>query len=358
VNPANDPSALPLYLIVAGVLLLIGWGVLLYRVRRSKAEEEAPSDRESGKASLTKVSDETVPSEAAPQEKTEVEPAAVELSEEGTVRPIGELCEPFVETPDVTRDSFVEFATRRILLVEDNPVNRKLVETLLAGSGIDLESAVDGVEALEMLREAKHPFELVLMDVNMPRMDGLECTRQIRKDPELSGVCVLALTASTTPEEVEAIVESGMDGFLEKPIVLGQLYTAFTQCLTRERKEHAKHSSKESEILDERVGLQFTNGDRELYRTILEDFMERYSHADEEFSRLVEEKDLQGLRTLIVDLEGLSGTMGAKEFYDEVRKINALLDQAPVAMLKEYEEPFAEAFKRLTREIDARLESL
>jgi len=354
VSPANDPSSLPLYLIGAGVLLMIGWGVFLYRIRSSSSDKtpQTPPDKPTV----------TAPS---PLESLEAEDRFIAEESESvdsqefssvtkSVSTLGDAAEPFVETPDITRDSFVEFATRRVLAVEDNPVNRKLIETLLAGSGIDLETAVDGVEALEMLRAAKHPFEVVLMDVNMPRMDGLECTRQIRKDPKLSSTCVLALTASTTPEEVEAIVESGMDGYLEKPIVLGQLYTAFSRCFSRERGEIEEQKSP---VLDERKGLEFTNGDRELYQTILEDFLQRYEQAPDEFARLIKEKDLSGLKTLIIDLEGLSGTMGASELYKEVLKIKELLEQAPIAMLQEYEPTFRETFERLKKKINSRIHS-
>jgi len=342
-----DSSSILLYLVGAGLLLLVGLGVVLYRMRKEKEAE--PFSRTSAPDIGTPPPSEAEAPAHPPQESRKEREASPIAETRGA-------CEGFVETPDITRDSFAEFANRRILVVEDNPVNRRLIETLLAGSRIDLETAVDGVEALEMLREASSPFELVLMDVNMPRMDGLECTRQIRRDPQLQKLCVLALTASTTPEEVEAIAESGMDGYLEKPIVLGQLYTAFAHCLNAQEKEEESDPRK-TMALDERVGLQFTNGDRQLYRTILEDFLRRYEQAPEEFARMVEEKDLPGLKTLLVDLEGLSGTMGARELYETVRRAKEMLEQAPVVMLREYVAPFREAFERLREVIAKRLES-
>jgi len=80
---------------------------------------------------------------------------------------------PIEETPGIDRGSFSGFADRRILLVEDNPVNRKLFLTLLADSGISMDSAEDGIDALQKLRSADKTYDLVLMDVHMPKMDGL-----------------------------------------------------------------------------------------------------------------------------------------------------------------------------------------
>ena len=78
--------------------------------------------------------------------------------------------------------------------------------------------AVDGQQALQLLRTAPLPFDVVLMDVQMPVMDGLTATREIRQDPGLSALPVVALTAGVLPEEREAALNAGMNDFLAKPL--------------------------------------------------------------------------------------------------------------------------------------------
>jgi signal transduction histidine kinase/HPt (histidine-containing phosphotransfer) domain-containing protein len=113
---------------------------------------------------------------------------------------------------------------RRILLVEDNPVNREVAQELLQRVGLTVETAVDGIEAVECARTG-HP-DLILMDVRMPRLDGLEATRRIRALPDWRSCPILALTANAFEEDRRACEEAGMDDFIIKPITPNQFYAA------------------------------------------------------------------------------------------------------------------------------------
>jgi len=120
----------------------------------------------------------------------------------------------------VTRDVIVEDHQRRgrtVLLVEDNATNRRVAELFLERAGCEVVLAVDGAEALAVLE--KRRFDLVLMDVQMPVMDGLEATRRIRQD--IAGgarIPIVGLTASALKEQVEACRAAGMDDVIAKPI--------------------------------------------------------------------------------------------------------------------------------------------
>ena len=105
-----------------------------------------------------------------------------------------------------------------LLVVDDNPVNRELVCALLEPFDIHIETASDGVEAVEAAARAH--FDLILMDVQMPNMDGLTATRRIRaaEAPGARRVPIVALTANVLPEQVERCIEAGMDDHLGKPI--------------------------------------------------------------------------------------------------------------------------------------------
>ncbi|WP_193615658.1 PAS domain S-box protein [Massilia sp. YMA4] len=104
----------------------------------------------------------------------------------------------------------------RILLVEDNTFNQQIAQEMLEEAGAAVCVANNGAEALELLRQTG--FDCVLMDVQMPLMDGLEATRRIRADPRLAGLHVLAMTATATNEDRERCLAAGMDDFISKPI--------------------------------------------------------------------------------------------------------------------------------------------
>ena len=119
-----------------------------------------------------------------------------------------------------------DFKDRHILLVEDNELNREIAPEILREYGFRVDTAENGAVAVEKVRTAAPgSYDLVLMDVQMPVMDGYTATRQIRalEDPALAGIPILAMTANAFDEDRRNAMESGMNGFLSKPIVIGDL---------------------------------------------------------------------------------------------------------------------------------------
>ncbi|MBH2017765.1 MAG: response regulator [Burkholderiales bacterium] len=140
--------------------------------------------------------------------------------------------------PDPQRDTQAalnllreRFAGARILLVDDNPVNRLLVDELLAMADIHPEQAQTGREAVE--RVQAEPFDLVLMDVHMPEMDGLTATRTIRAMPGFEDLPIIAMTASVLVDEREACHDAGMNAHLGKPLDTHQLFLTLAHWLQR-----------------------------------------------------------------------------------------------------------------------------
>ena len=119
-----------------------------------------------------------------------------------------------------------DFKDRHILLVEDNELNREIAQEILREYGFRVDTAENGAVAVEKVSTAAPgSYDLVLMDVQMPIMDGYTATRQIRAldDPALAGIPILAMTANAFDEDRRNALESGMSGFLSKPIVIGDL---------------------------------------------------------------------------------------------------------------------------------------
>ena len=129
-----------------------------------------------------------------------------------------------------------DFRDRRILLVEDNELNREIAVALLSEYGFQVDTAEDGAEAVERVRNSRPgDYDLVLMDVQMPVMNGYEATEQIRSldDPALAGITILAMTANAFDEDRKKALSCGMNGFLSKPIVIEELISTLQNSLER-----------------------------------------------------------------------------------------------------------------------------
>jgi CheY-like chemotaxis protein len=107
-------------------------------------------------------------------------------------------------------------APRRILLVEDNPMNRRVAEFLLKAQGYVVYEARDGQEALEMAKV--HAPDLILMDLQLPGLDGFATTRIIKQDATIKNIPIVALTAYAMSGDAERAIEAGCDGYITKPI--------------------------------------------------------------------------------------------------------------------------------------------
>ena len=137
---------------------------------------------------------------------------------------IGQMQAETEDTPLSAAGS--DFRDKCILLVEDNELNREITVEILNEYGCMVDTAENGAEAVEKVKNSKPGnYDLVLMDVQMPVMNGYEATKQIRalNDPELAGITILAMTANAFDEDRKKALECGMDGFLTKPIVIEEL---------------------------------------------------------------------------------------------------------------------------------------
>jgi CheY-like chemotaxis protein len=128
----------------------------------------------------------------------------------------------------------VDFSQKRLLLVEDNAINREIAQMILTQQGFTVETAENGREAVDLVAASKPGyFDAVLMDIQMPVMDGYAATRAIRalENRELAQIPILAMTANAFKEDVRAAEEAGMQGHIAKPIDMNVLTEALTRVL-------------------------------------------------------------------------------------------------------------------------------
>ncbi|MBR3745423.1 MAG: response regulator, partial [Selenomonadaceae bacterium] len=139
---------------------------------------------------------------------------------------------PDESTVDTKRE--IDFSKVKLLLVEDNEVNREIATLILTEFGFDLDTAENGKIAYEKIAASKPgEFDAVLMDVQMPVMNGYEATAKIRElaDPKLARIPIIAMTANAFTEDIQAAKDAGMNGHIAKPLDIQKMIETLTEVL-------------------------------------------------------------------------------------------------------------------------------
>jgi PAS domain S-box-containing protein len=212
---------------------------------------------------------------------------------------------------------------RNILLVEDNPFNQQVAKELLEDIGVHVMLASNGSEALELL--AEQSFDIVLMDIQMPVMDGYEATRKIRSSPELSSQCVIAMTANAMAEDRQRCLSAGMDDFITKPISPDQLYLTLTKWVVAKVNHKVNgnvsatvsptvvsaENTIEKPVIDLKVLGQLVNNDPEKIRKFALMFLETSSEILAEMDAAYTRADAAAIGGLGHKLKSSARTVGA-----------------------------------------------
>ncbi|NOR40123.1 MAG: response regulator, partial [Gammaproteobacteria bacterium] len=206
-----------------------------------------------------------------------------------------------------------------VLLVEDNEINQELALELLTSIGISVEVANNGQEALDLL--AQRDYDGVLMDCQMPVMDGFTATREIRRQEKFADLPVLAMTANAMAGDREMCLAAGMNDHITKPINVNSMFNTMARWITpaRPAPERAGHADKEQlstalpEIpgLDIRCGLATTQGNADLYRRLLLRFESAYRDFAADFAAACQDEDESSPTRSAHTLKGVAASIGA-----------------------------------------------
>src|SRR5580765_7856604 len=208
----------------------------------------------------------------------------------------------------------------RILVTEDNEINQQIAVELLEGAGATVTVANNGREAVEMLSgPGQPPFDVVMMDLQMPEMDGYQATAKLRADPRLAALPIIAMTAHATVEERQRCLAAGMNDHVAKPIDPAALFEAvarfYTPAQDAPAPDRPSGPAPQDDLpsiagLDTNDGLSRVGGNRKLYVKILRQFAEPRSAALEVADALAQGDHALAERVAHT-LKGVAGNIGA-----------------------------------------------
>ena len=248
----------------------------------------------------------------------------------------------------VTRHTLAEAKKQkvRILLVEDNIVNQKLAKIMLTKVGYQVDVANDGKEAVEKYTTSPEHFDLILMDVQMPEMDGMEATKEIRKwegrrrNLEIQNpksefrIPIVAMTAHALKGDRERCIEAGMDGYVSKPIKAEELFKVIEKWANRlgdkfKKEEKSSAALKNSgpptkDVFDLSKALEVVDGDMELFKEIADLFKKNLPDNIAQIRVAIAKSDSNALEQAAHSLKGSVGNFAAKRAFEAAYRLEVI----------------------------------
>ena len=231
-----------------------------------------------------------------------------------------------------------EIQGARILLVEDNPINQELATEILVQAGLKIIVANNGKEALKKL-ETEAAFDAVLMDIQMPEMDGYKATYLIRKNPKYKELPVIAMTANTLKGDEIKCLNSGMNAYVSKPIDVNQLFSTLIQFIKPTTYLFSAFKSKQTLInndddtvlpdtllgIDIDSGLARANNNSKLFKKLLIDFYQKNINFIDMLNQSINENNDKLSKQLIHNIKGLSANLSMQELAENAKLLEVAI---------------------------------
>ncbi|GAK86730.1 sensory box histidine kinase [Vibrio ponticus] len=222
-------------------------------------------------------------------------------------------------------------AGAQVLLVEDNEINQQIALELLSLIGLEVATASNGQEAVDKV--LAHPFDLVLMDIQMPVMDGYQATRTIRNTGKYDSLPIIAMTANAMSGDREKCLEAGMNAHLPKPINPNQVFQALADWIapTGQTVEASVHASDDDnfviEGLDTQSALARMGGNTKAYQKTLRNVVQSEVDVAQRISNAVEQGDIDTAVIAVHSLKGIAGNIGANYLVEPAQKLEHTLTE-------------------------------
>ncbi len=219
----------------------------------------------------------------------------------------------------------------RVLVAEDNEINQQIAREVLERAGCVVTVVSNGQEAVDAVRQS--PFDVVLMDLQMPVMDGYTATDLIRQDARFDNLPIIAMTAHAMVEEQERCREHGMNGHASKPINVKELLEQLQQCVGARdgitAPEHTPSQTTSASLLppslpgiDLPAALKMLGGNDLLLRNVLKKFYHGYTDAQAVLTMLLQQQDWRAVEEWTHDLKGTSGNISAPALFQSATCLN------------------------------------
>jgi len=218
-------------------------------------------------------------------------------------------------------------ASLSILVVDDDELNQRMMKLLLKREGHLVESASNGLEAFNAAKATA--YDIILMDLQMPVMDGVDASRHIRAW-EAGGrrTFIVALTASFLPEKGRELFEAGIDNYIAKPFDVDHLRNILQFSLEKRKSNEVAaventdvNVSPADEDFDHRVGVRRVGGDTDTYKELLIDFIDELPDKMENLWRCYRDGDMDALNRAAHNLKGVSANLGASQLSEYARRL-------------------------------------
>lgn len=284
-----------------------------------------------------------------------------ELSPSSYLGALAVYRQPIQETENITAADFSQFSRAKLLIVEDNLINQKILLGVLKNSGIDIDIANNGQEALDFLFVEKRAYDLVLMDISMPVMDGETASKKIREDKRFDDLPVVTFTAFALGEEIERMFDVGVNAYLTKPLNIKKLYTIFSVFLgnvTREENvQEAETVIFTIQGLDIESGIKRADDNEKLYKETLKEFIEVYGDTAESMPALIQSKQYEHVKVICREIQGVLTFIAANDMKAAVDAIQKQMIYGNDIKLQNMAADYARKLKMLIENIKEYIEN-
>jgi len=249
----------------------------------------------------------------------------------------------------------------QVLLVEDNEINQEVAQEILGGSGLTVTTVGDGKEAVEAVQAAN--FHAVLMDIQMPVMDGYAASIEIRKDKRFDDMPIIAMTANAMAGDKEKALEAGMNDHVPKPIDVAQLFSCLATWIkpgvrgfepkvgdTSKPLEAAPAPPKDQlpetiEGINLKEGLMRVGGNAKLYRSLLMKLRDDYAKTDQEIAGQLKSGEAGEAERLAHSIKGVAGNVGATALHEAGAVLEHAINQGEADTYEENISDFGKVLK-------------
>jgi len=239
-------------------------------------------------------------------------------------------------------ESLEQLFGARVLLVEDNIINQEVAQEILQQAGLTVTVAVNGQEAVSMVMS--NTYDVVLMDIQMPVMDGYDATRQIRKNPTAAELPIIAMTANVLQAEREKCLQAGMNDYITKPIDTLLLFRTMGHWIKEKQRSNPRKESlgetkqpsepniisainvngmPELDGIDIQSALSRLGGNQKLYQKLLVKFYKIHQHDIKAIRQAIDLGELEIAERLVHTIKGTAGNIGAHEVFTDAGALEA-----------------------------------